>query len=162
MTSAESPTQLLVGIGNPGQEYADTRHNAGVWLVRRFAEQVGATFKAEKKFFGQLATARLDGREFRLLLPDTYMNESGKSVGSVAHFYKIAPEAILIAHDEIDFPSGKVRFKLGPEAVLKKLIHAVESPRPKLTYRVTWPTHFAAWGLRVLPSRLANRMIGAG
>ena len=110
---AGSPIELIAGIGNPGSEYADTRHNAGVWFVRRLAEQAGATFKSEKKFLGQVAIARLAGREVRLLIPDTYMNESGKSVGALANYYKLPAEALLIAHDEIDFPSGKVRFKQG-------------------------------------------------
>ena len=113
-TPAEgTPLKLIVGIGNPGAEYADTRHNAGVWLIDRLAEKTGGVFKSEKKFFGRVALVRLDGREIRLLVPETYMNESGKSVGALANFYKIEPESILVAHDEIDFPSGKVRFKQG-------------------------------------------------
>lgn len=113
-TPAEgTPLKLIVGIGNPGAEYADTRHNAGVWLLYRLAEKTGGSFKAEKKFFGRVATVLLEGREIRLLVPDTYMNESGKSVGAIANFFKYEPESILIAHDEIDFPSGKVRFKQG-------------------------------------------------
>lgn len=105
------PLKLIVGIGNPGAEYADTRHNAGVWFVDRLAEKYVAVFKPEKKFFGRVATVHMDGQEVRLLVPDTYMNESGKSVGALANFFKIEPESILIAHDEIDFPTGKVRFK---------------------------------------------------
>ncbi len=105
------PLRLIVGIGNPGTEYADTRHNAGVWFVDRLAEKLGTTFKPEKKFFGRVALGRFDGHEVRLLVPDTYMNESGKSVGALANFYKIDPESMLIAHDEIDFPTGKIRFK---------------------------------------------------
>lgn len=111
--SVESPIELIAGIGNPGQEYADTRHNAGVWLVRRLADQLGATFKTEKKFLGQVAIARLGGRDVKLLIPDTYMNESGKCVGAYANFFKIPVESIVIAHDEIDFPGGKIRFKQG-------------------------------------------------
>lgn len=109
----EQPLDLIVGIGNPGKEYADTRHNAGVWYVERLADGLGAVFKAEKKFFGRLAMVRFADREVRLLLPDTFMNESGKSVAALANFYKISPTAMMIAHDEIDFPSGKIRFKQG-------------------------------------------------
>ena len=113
-TPLESPPlELIVGIGNPGAAYANTRHNAGVWFVERLASESGGSFRAEKKFFGRVAMVRLAGRELRLLLPDTYMNESGKSVAAVMNFYKIAPEALLVAHDEIDFPGGKVRFKQG-------------------------------------------------
>lgn len=107
------PQELIVGIGNPGSEYADTRHNAGVWFVERLASAYGASFKSEKKFFGKLATVRVSDREVRLLLPDTYMNESGKSVAALVNFYKISPAAMMVAHDEIDFPSGKIRFKQG-------------------------------------------------
>lgn len=109
----EVPLELIVGIGNPGKEYADTRHNAGVWYLDRLAVDYGATFKSEKKFFGRLALVRIGGREVRLLVPDTYMNESGKSVAALVNFYKISPGAIMVAHDEIDFPSGKIRFKQG-------------------------------------------------
>lgn len=107
------PLELIVGIGNPGKDYADTRHNAGVWFVDTLASRIGSTFKLEKKFHGRTALAFIAGREVRLLVPDTYMNQSGKSVGALAHFFKIEPEAIMIAHDEIDFPSGKIRFKQG-------------------------------------------------
>ncbi len=106
-----SPLDLIVGIGNPGADYANTRHNAGVWFVETLARQEGVTFKSEKKFFGQLASVHLAGRDVRLLLPGTYMNESGKSVAALVNFYKIPLENILICHDEIDFPIGKVRFK---------------------------------------------------
>lgn len=107
------PLKLIVGLGNPGEQYRETRHNAGVWFVTRFAELHDATFKEEKKFFGRMATAAVDGRELRLLIPSTWMNESGRCVGIVANFYKIAPEEILIAHDELDLPIGIVRFKQG-------------------------------------------------
>ena len=107
------PLKLLAGIGNPGAKYADTRHNAGAWFVDRVAGAYGASFKAESKFFGQVATAQIGSHEVRLLLPSTYMNESGKSVGAVARFYKIEPEEILIAHDELDLATGIVRFKPG-------------------------------------------------
>jgi len=102
---------MIAGIGNPGAEYANTRHNAGVWFVERLAEKFGASFKPERKFFGRTTLINVNGIEVRLLVPNTYMNESGKSVGALASFFKIAPPEMLIAHDEIDFPSGKIRFK---------------------------------------------------
>jgi len=105
--------KLIVGIGNPGEQYARTRHNAGVWFVHRFAELQGAIFKTDKKFHGQIALTQFAGHEIRLLVPSTYMNESGKAVGAIAQFYKITPEEILIAHDELDLPSGSVRYKQG-------------------------------------------------
>ena len=107
------PLRLIVGLGNPGEQYRDTRHNAGAWFVSRFAELHRATFKDEKKFFGRTTTAMVDGRELRLLIPTTYMNESGKCVGAFANFFKIVPEEMLIAHDELDLPTGVVRFKQG-------------------------------------------------
>ena len=110
-TSSPLPLKLIAGLGNPGAEYASTRHNAGVWFVERLAEKFGVSFKPEKKFFGRTSLINIDGVEVRLLLPDTYMNESGKSVGALADFFKIGPRGILVAHDEIDLPSGKIRFK---------------------------------------------------
>lgn len=107
------PLRLIVGLGNPGAQYADTRHNAGVWCVTRFADQHAATFKDERKFFGKTATAFVNGRELRLLVPTTYMNESGRAVAAIARFYKIEPEEMLIMHDELDLPIGVVRFKQG-------------------------------------------------
>jgi PTH1 family peptidyl-tRNA hydrolase len=108
-----SNLKLIVGLGNPGEQYARTRHNAGVWFVSRFANQQGVTFKEEKKFFGRTATTLFESQEMRLLLPTTYMNESGKSVRALAHFFKIPPEQILIVHDELDLPTGVIRFKQG-------------------------------------------------
>ena len=109
--SAELPLELIVGLGNPGPEYAATRHNAGAWFVERLASSLGGAFKAEKKFFGRLANVQMAGQGLRLLLPDTWMNESGKSVAALANFYRLAPETILVAHDEIDLPCGTIRFK---------------------------------------------------
>jgi peptidyl-tRNA hydrolase, PTH1 family len=108
-----APLDLIVGIGNPGNDYAETRHNVGVWFVDALASWHGASFKTEKKFQGRVATIVLADREVRLLVPDTYMNHSGRSVGALVNFYKIPVDALMIAHDEIDFPVGKVRFKQG-------------------------------------------------
>ena len=110
-TASPLPLKMIAGIGNPGAEYANTRHNAGVWFVERLAEKFGASFKPERKFFGRTTLINVNGIEVRLLVPNTYMNESGKSIGALASFFKIAPPEMLIAHDEIDFPSGKIRFK---------------------------------------------------
>lgn len=105
------PIQLIVGLGNPGPEYADTRHNAGAWFA---ASLVGTTpFKLESKLFCHMATVSLHGQSCRVIVPTTYMNESGKSVLAVAQFYKIPPENILVAHDELDLPVGISRFKTG-------------------------------------------------
>ncbi|MBQ75134.1 MAG: aminoacyl-tRNA hydrolase [Gammaproteobacteria bacterium] len=109
----KAPLKLIVGIGNPGDQYADTRHNAGIWFIEHLARRYGGTFKEERKFFGRVATASDEGQEIRLLIPSTYMNESGKSVGAIAGFFKIPASQILIAHDELDFSIGKIRFKQG-------------------------------------------------
>lgn len=105
--------KLVVGLGNPGPEYADTRHNAGFWLIDELAWQWKAALKEEKKFFGDTARAKLPGGEVWLLKPNTYMNRSGQSVQALANFYKIAPQEILVVHDELDIDAGRIKFKLG-------------------------------------------------
>ena len=108
----ETPIDLIVGLGNPGPKYQWTRHNAGADFVRELAHSVGATLSAETKFFGETARISLNGRDIRLLIPSTYMNCSGQSVSAVAKFYQIAPQSILVAHDELDHSLGTVRFKI--------------------------------------------------
>ena len=98
----DTPVQLIVGLGNPGPQYEHTRHNAGADFVFALSEFCGITLKPERKFFGATARVRLEGHDVWLLLPDTYMNLSGKAVTAIAGFYQIPPEAILIAHDELD------------------------------------------------------------
>lgn len=104
---------LIVGLGNPGPEYADTRHNAGFRFLEGLAAGVGATLRMESRFFGNLAKARIAQQDVWLLAPQTYMNNSGKSVAALAHYYKIPVEAILVAHDELDVALGSVRLKQG-------------------------------------------------
>jgi PTH1 family peptidyl-tRNA hydrolase len=108
-----SPLKLIVGIGNPGDQYANTRHNAGIWFIERLATEFNAVFKEERKFFGRTATIHYESRELKLLIPSTFMNESGKSVGALANFFKIPPNRMLIAHDELDLATGVIRFKQG-------------------------------------------------
>ncbi len=108
-----APLKLIVGIGNPGDQYANTRHNAGIWFVERMADQLGGNFRLEKKFFGRVAEVSVDGQGLRLLIPTTYMNESGKSVGAFASFFRINADRIMIAHDELDLAIGIIRFKQG-------------------------------------------------
>lgn len=105
--------QLLVGLANPGDKYANTRHNAGAWLVQAFADQEHIELKAETKFNGQVGRFDFNDNTCWLLIPTTYMNHSGQAVAALAKYYKVAPEAILIAHDELDFDAGKVKFKQG-------------------------------------------------
>lgn len=105
--------RLIVGLGNPGTEYEHTRHNAGFWLLDELAWQWNAPLLTEKKFFGAVARAQRHGRDIWLLKPDTFMNLSGKAVAALAQFYKIQPQEILVVHDELDIPCGRIRFKLG-------------------------------------------------
>ena len=108
---AGTPLKLIVGLGNPGSEYARTRHNAGFWLVDELARRHGGTFRHEGKHQGELARVRMNGDEVWLLKPMTFMNRSAGPVSSVLNFYKVAPTQMLVAHDEIDLPSGTVRLK---------------------------------------------------
>lgn len=108
-----STIRLIVGLGNPGPEYEKTRHNAGFWLVDELAWQHKAPLRAESKFFGEAGRATLAAGDLWLLKPMTYMNLSGQAVAALARFYKIAPEEILVVHDELDLPPGAARFKQG-------------------------------------------------
>ena len=105
--------QLIVGLGNPGREYENTRHNAGANFVAQLASAYRASWQDEKKFSGLTAQIIVDIQPVRLLLPLTYMNRSGQSVGAIANFYKIAPENMLVVHDELDLQPGTARLKLG-------------------------------------------------
>lgn len=105
--------QLIVGLGNPGAEYENTRHNAGAWLVERLARSEGVRLAPEKKFHGYAGKARIKGQDCWLLIPTTFMNLSGQAVQALATFYRINPESILVVHDELDLPAGQARFKTG-------------------------------------------------
>jgi len=105
--------KLIVGLGNPGAEYEATRHNAGFWLIDQLARMAGATPRVEGRFHGLAARARLWDHDIWLLKPSTFMNRSGLAVVSLARFYKILPDEILVAHDEMDLPAGAVKLKRG-------------------------------------------------
>jgi PTH1 family peptidyl-tRNA hydrolase len=105
--------KLIAGLGNPGDEYRTTRHNAGFWLIDRLARETGAKLRHEKSFYGFAARAQLNGIEVWLLQPQTFMNRSGQSITALARFYKIPSAQILIVHDELDLPPGTARLKLG-------------------------------------------------
>lgn len=108
-----SPVSLVVGLGNPGDRYVGTRHNAGANFLRMAATDMGAVFRYESKFEGDVSDGRIDGCDLRLFAPTTYMNESGRAVAKVVRFYKIPVDRLLIAHDELDLPPGTVRLKRG-------------------------------------------------
>lgn len=105
--------RLVVGLGNPGPTYARTRHNAGFALVDELARRAGASFRNEPRHQGETARVRIAEQDVWLLKPMTFMNLSGAAVQSLSTFYRIAPEAVLVAHDELDFPPGVVRLKQG-------------------------------------------------
>ena len=104
--------RLIVGLGNPGPEHALQRHNAGFWWVDQIAQREGLALRAERGFFGDVARLRGPHGDVWLLEPGTYMNRSGQAVAALARFYKIAPEHILVAHDELDLPPGQIKLKL--------------------------------------------------
>src|SRR3954469_14719571 len=108
---ASSLDLLVVGLGNPGREYARHRHNTGWLVLDELARRHGASWKG--KFSGQIAEVRLDGHRVALLKPETYMNESGRSVAAAARFYKLEPDAVLVVHDEGDFELGRLQARKG-------------------------------------------------
>ncbi|SEP63497.1 peptidyl-tRNA hydrolase, PTH1 family [Ectothiorhodospira magna] len=105
--------QVIAGLGNPGPDYAMTRHNAGFWFVEELARRHGGQFRLENKFAGETARIRVEGQEIWLIKPQTYMNHSGQPIRLLTQFYKIPITSVLVAHDEIDLPPGTARLKRG-------------------------------------------------
>ncbi|ANX03987.1 aminoacyl-tRNA hydrolase [Immundisolibacter cernigliae] len=124
--------ELIVGLGNPGPRYANTRHNAGFAFVERLAAGERLSFKSESRFHGEVATWHRPHCDVRLLKPQTFMNDSGRAVQALAAYYRIAPEQILVAHDELDLPPGDIRLKAGGghggHNGLRSTIGALNSP----------------------------------
>ena len=108
-----SPIHLVIGLGNPGARYAMTRHNAGFWFVDGLASHSRQTFRAAAGFQGEECRIEIEGRTCRLFKPTTFMNHSGLAVAALFHYYRYAPEEVLIVHDEIDLPPGIARLKQG-------------------------------------------------
>jgi len=102
---------LVAGLGNPGREYARTRHNAGWMVVEELAARRGGSWRS--KFSGRLAEVRLEGLRLALLEPETYMNESGKSIGAAARFFKVEPASLLVVHDDVDLDEGRLQARAG-------------------------------------------------
>ena len=105
--------KLLVGLGNPGPEYEDTRHNAGFWFIDAVARELQVSLNPERSHHGLVGRANVQGENIWLLKPQTFMNLSGKSVGALARFFKIQPDEILVAHDEMDIAPGEAKLKKG-------------------------------------------------
>ena len=108
-----SDIQLIVGLGNPGPEYQHTRHNAGAMFVQTLADLHHCPLKLDNKFFGFTGRTTLAGQDVRLLIPTTFMNRSGKAVSTLANYYNIGIDNILVAFDELDLPPGIAKFKIG-------------------------------------------------
>ncbi len=113
MPALTAEIRLVVGLGNPGADYVDTRHNAGAWLLDEIAAERGVALRPEKRDNAELGKFRYGGRDILLQKPLTFMNRSGQAVGSLARYFKIAPEQMLILHDELDLPPGTNRLKQG-------------------------------------------------
>ena len=109
--SASTLDLLVAGLGNPGREHARDRHNAGWMVVDELARRRGASFRS--KFSGRLAETRLEEARIALLEPETYMNESGRSIAAAARFFKVAPEHVLVVHDDVDLDVGRLQARLG-------------------------------------------------
>jgi len=105
--------KLLVGLGNPGPDYEATRHNAGYWWIDSVAQAMSTPLLMDKSYFGRVARTTFNGQTVWLLTPQTFMNASGKSVAALANFFKIQPQEILVAHDELDIAPGEAKLKLG-------------------------------------------------
>jgi PTH1 family peptidyl-tRNA hydrolase len=109
--SASTLDLLVVGLGNPGREYAETRHNVGFMVAEELARRTGGSWRG--KFSGELAEVRLEGMRLALLRPQTFMNESGRSVAAAVRFFKVEPEDLLVVHDEVDLDPGRLQVRLG-------------------------------------------------
>ena len=105
--------KVIVGLGNPGPKHDSDRHNAGVIFLHHLCKSYGGTLSGESKFFGEFGSISVDGHEIKLLFPTTFMNHSGRSVSTLCKFFKIEPQNLLVAYDEIDFDVGVTRFKEG-------------------------------------------------
>jgi peptidyl-tRNA hydrolase, PTH1 family len=107
------PIQIIAGLGNPGREYEQTRHNAGFWLLDQLAQSCGGTWRMDKNYHAEIAKIMIAGRSVWLMKPQTFMNRSGHAVVPFMRFYRLAPESLLVAHDELDILPGEVRIKQG-------------------------------------------------
>ncbi len=113
MSQSTNPVELIVGLGNPGEKYTSTRHNAGFWFVDQVARHHGADWRFDRRFSAEIARIGVDGREVRLLKPQNYMNRSGDPAGACLRYFRLESTAMLVAHDELDLEPGVVRLKSG-------------------------------------------------
>ena len=113
MSGKSARFDLIVGLGNPGPKYEETRHNAGFWFLDALAEEFGTNFRPEKRYSGDYCKVRSGSCDVHLLKPNTFMNRSGQSIQALSAYYKLSPENILVVHDELDLPPGTIRIKQG-------------------------------------------------
>ena len=111
MAALTADIRLIVGLGNPGADYVGTRHNAGFWLIDLLASDLGLGFRFEKRYNSEECKLKVENKDIYLLKPQTFMNRSGQAVAALARYFKIAPEQILVIHDELDLPPGTNRIK---------------------------------------------------
>ena len=141
------PLKLIVGLGNPGPEHADTRHNAGFWCVDRLAERLGGSLRPHARYHGDVGRVAIGDAEVWLLKPMTYMNRSGLAVRALAEYMRIVPAEILVVHDELDLPLGVVRLKQGGGAGghngLKDIITQIGDGFWRLRLGIGRPAHAA-------------------
>ena len=111
MAESGDAIRLIAGLGNPGAEYAGTRHNAGFWLIDALADRLGAHLKSSRQLKGETASVEVEGRPLRLFKPNSYVNVSGTSIAAACRYFRIPASALLVAHDDIDLPDGAARLK---------------------------------------------------
>jgi len=158
--------KLIVGLGNPGKQYENTRHNAGFWFVEEVARQYQLQFRPETKFLGEVARVQSNGHDVWLLKPMTFMNRSGQSIQSLANFYKISPDQILVVHDELDLSPGTAKLKSGGghggHNGLRDTIAALGTPAYlRLRLGIGHPGHrdqVVDYVLHPPPSRIYNKL----
>ncbi|ALF59874.1 aminoacyl-tRNA hydrolase [Psychrobacter urativorans] len=155
--------KLIVGLGNPGQQYMFTRHNAGFWFVQHLAQQFNITLSPDKKFHGVTGRGQIHGHDVRLLLPLTFMNKSGESVVPMVNFYNIANNQLLIAHDELDIPAGSIKLKTGGghggHNGLRDITPHIGSDFHRLRVGIGHPGHKSKVSGHVLSKASANEQI---
>ena len=156
---------LIVGLGNPGPEYATTRHNAGFWFADLLAKENGGTFTSARKLHGDSAEIKIAGHRIRLLKPMTYMNLSGQSVSATINYYKIPVEHVLVAYDELDLPPGRAQLKFdggsaGHNGVTNVIEH-VGSKFWRLRFGVGHPRELAPGARREVIDHVLKRAGGS-
>jgi len=157
--------KLIVGLGNPGAEYEQTRHNAGALFVERIAHVQGVNLVADRKYFGLTGRFSHQGQDVRLLIPTTYMNRSGQAVAALAGFFRIKPEEILVAHDELDLPPGVAKLKQGRRAWRAQWPARHHRAAGQSEYLLPsaarhWPPRRCQYGFKFRPGSCATRRTG--